>query len=240
MPGRRRSSGTFLASKQRHTSYEDHMQSLRIRSISAFTRIELLVTIACVVLVLALLLPFLAKSRARGSWINCLGDLKQVGLSARGWALDNGDHYPMRVSVTNGGTMELVASGLVFPHFRAMSNELSTPIILYCPEDKKRTHATNFDNNLNDAQISYFINVDAIAGNGSSLLCGDRNLTNKAHPGSRFVCLSTTSVIGWNKEMHREKGNVCFADGRVATITNVAGALAVRLLTGVTNRLAVP
>ncbi len=136
--------------------------------------------------------------------------------------------------------MELVASGLVFPHFRVLSNELSNPIILYCSEDKKRTHATNFDNDLNDAKISYFINVDAIEGNGSSLLCGDRNLTNKAPAGNSFVCLSSTSVIGWDKEIHREKGNLCFADTHVATFTNGAVASAVRIPAGVTNRLAVP
>ena len=85
----------------------------------------------------------------------------------------------MQVSVTNGGTMELVASGLVFPHFRVVSNQLSTPRILVCPIDKNRTSATNFENDLKDRNLSYFINVDSIAGNGSSLLCGDRNLRNK-------------------------------------------------------------
>jgi prepilin-type processing-associated H-X9-DG protein len=136
--------------------------------------------------------------------------------------------------------MELVASGLVFPHYRVMSNELSTPRILVCPEDKHKAYATNFDSDLNDAKISYFINVDAVEGSGSSLLCGDRNLTNKARAGSRFVCLSSTSVIGWTKEMHREKGNIAFADGSVAAFTNGAVGPAVRMPAGITNRLAVP
>src|ERR1035441_3651077 len=100
----------------------------------------------------------------------------------------------MQVSVTNGGTMELVASGLVFPHFRVVSNELSTPRILVCPIDKNKTSATNFESDLKDRNLSYFINVDAIAGNGSSLLCGDRNLRNKALAGSRFVRISSTSI----------------------------------------------
>jgi prepilin-type processing-associated H-X9-DG protein len=216
------------------------MHSLRSRSISAFTRIELLVTVACVLLVLALLLPFLARSNARGSRINCVNGLKQTGLGFRCWAIDNNDHYPMRQSITNGGTMELVASGLVFPHFRVMSNELSTPRILVCPEDKNRTAATNFASGLADTNLSYFINVDAVEGNGSSLLCGDRNLINRARAGSRFVCVSGTSVIGWTREMHRKKGNLCFADGSVYRFLNGATASAVRIPDGVTNRLAVP
>jgi prepilin-type processing-associated H-X9-DG protein len=219
---------------------KDHMQSPRTGSISAFTRVELLVPVACVVLVVAILLPFLARSKARASSIGCANCLKQTSLAFRTWALDNNGHYPMHVSVTNGGSMELIASGLVVPHFRVMSNELSTPRILYCREDKNRTYASRFDSGLADTNLSYFLNVDTFEGNGSSLLCGDRNLTNKAPNGSRFVCLSSTSVIGWTKEIHREKGNLCFADGSVGVFTNGAAAPAMRIPAGVTNRLAVP
>ncbi len=216
------------------------MQPARTKSISAFTRIELLVTIACVLVTVAIFLPTLARSRARSSKLGCTQSLKQIGLGFRTWAIDNDDHLPMQVSVTNGGTMELVSSGLVFPHFRVMSNELSTPRMLVCPNDKNRTSATNSDSNFKDTNLSYFINVDAVEGNGSSLLCGDRNLRNKAPTGRRFVCLSSTSVIGWTREIHREKGNLCFADGSVNGFLNGAVGLAVRMPAGVTNRLAVP
>jgi competence protein ComGC len=79
------------------------MQSLRTRSINAFTRIELLVTIACVLVTLAILLPTLARSKARSSRVGCTPGLKQIGLSSWSWALDNNGHFPMQVSVTNGG-----------------------------------------------------------------------------------------------------------------------------------------
>jgi prepilin-type processing-associated H-X9-DG protein len=93
---------------------------------------------------------------------------------------------------------------------------------------------------LADTNLSYFINVDAVQGNDSVVLCGDRNLKNKPPAGSRFVSLSSSSVIGWNSEMHREKGNLCFADGSVRGFLNGAVASAVRIPAGVTNRLAVP
>lgn len=216
------------------------MQSPRTRSISAFTLIELLVTIACVLVTVAILLPTLARSKARSSRLGCTNCLKQIGLGFRTWALDNNGHFPMRESITNGGSIELVSSGLVFPHFRVMSNELSTPRILFCPNDTHRTHATNFGSNFSDTNLSYFINVDAVEGNGSSVLCGDRNLTNKAPAGSRFVCLSGTSVIGWTWEIHGQKGNLCFADGSVGPFINGAVGQAVRMPAGVTNRLAIP
>jgi len=43
----------------------------------------------------------------------------------------------MQVSATNGGTMELVNSGVVWVHFAVMSNELNTPKYSL-PADKRR------------------------------------------------------------------------------------------------------
>ena len=68
----------------------------------------------------------------------------------------------MQVSVTGGGTMELVAGGAVYPHFQVLSNELSTPRVLLCPNDDKQAWATNFLD-LADTNLSYFLNVDAKA-----------------------------------------------------------------------------
>src|SRR5664279_5487539 len=110
----------------------------RSKSAKAFTVTELMVTIACVALLAAIFLPTFARSRVRSSGISCANNMKQIGLAFRTWAIDNNDLYPMHVSVTNAGTMELAASGVVFPHFQTMSNELSTPIILLCPNDKER------------------------------------------------------------------------------------------------------
>ncbi len=202
---------------------------------SAFTLRELLVVVACVTLA-AVLLPILAKSERRSSRVNCANNLKQVGLAFRVWALDNQDLLPMQVSVTNGGTMELVASGVVSPHFEVMSNELSTPRILFCPADEKRTNATIFVG-LRDTNVSYFVNMDAKSGDGSRLLCGDRTLTNRAGPGGGLVPLTAADTIGWTKEMHQGKGNLGFGDGGVSGFSNgiVRGAVG-----GGTNWVAVP
>jgi prepilin-type processing-associated H-X9-DG protein len=193
-----------------------------------------------VLVTVAIFLPTLARSKARSSRVGCTNCLKQIGLGFRTWALDNDGLFPMRESITNGGTMELVSSGSVSPHFQVMSNELSTPRILVCPNDTHRMYATSFHSNLKDTNLSYFINVDAVVENGSSPLCGDRNLTNKAPAGSRFVCLSGTPAIGWTREIHGKKGNLCFADGSVNGIINGAVGSAVHIPDGVTNRLAVP
>lgn len=213
----------------------------RQERLRGLTIIEVLVIVVCLVaLAGAILLPGLARSRARSSRINCANGMKQIGLSFRSWSLDNNGRFPMQVSVNSGGTMELVASGMVYPHFQVMSNELSTPKILLCPNDEKRTWATNFAAGMTDKHLSYFINVDAIEGDGSSLLSGDRNITNRAGPGSRLVSLTGSDTMGWTREMHAEKGFLGFGDGSVQAFRNGSTAAAVRVEPGKTNRLAVP
>lgn len=212
----------------------------RTKSAWAFTLTELLITIACVVLVVALLLPALARSRARPKRISCTNHMKQIGLAFRVWAIDHNDLMPMQVSVTNGGTMELAASGAVFPHFQFTSNVLSTPKILLCPSDKNRTWATRFTVDLTDKNLSYFLNIDSVDGEGSSLLCGDRNITNRASVGGRLVNLTKETAIAWTKELHTNQGNLCFGDGSVQGFSNRRVSEVLQIPAGVTNRLAVP
>ena len=198
-------------------------------------------SLAVLALLLALLLPSVSRQPI-SSRLSCVNNLKQVGLAFRTWAIDNDGHFPMQVSITNGGAMEFVGTGQVFPHFQVMSNELSTPLILFCPNDVQRTNATSFNSGFNDQNISYFLNVDAIPDNGSDLLCGDRNLTNQRWTGSRFVSVSNGTAIGWTKEVHSKRGNLCFGDGQVEldAVRNGRPRSIVRLPEGVTNRLAIP
>jgi competence protein ComGC len=206
----------------------------------AFTVRELLLIVASLMILAAIFLPALSRSRYTSSRLGCSNNLKQVGLAFQTWGIDNNDRFPMQESVTDGGSRELVASGQVFPHFQVMSNELSTPKILVCPNDQARTYATNFTIGLSDKNISYFVNLDSVLRKNSRLLCGDRNLTNNRAPGSRFIIVSNGISLGWTKELHSKKGNLCFSDGSVHGVTNGWLLATVKLPEGLTNRLAIP
>jgi hypothetical protein len=107
----------------------------------------------------AMLLPALAKAKGRAQSINCVNNLKQVGLAFRVWSLDNKDEFPFNVSTNAGGTMEFCAVGTdgfdanAVLHFRALSNELGTAKILVCPADSK-VAGSNF-RFLSAGNISY-------------------------------------------------------------------------------------
>lgn len=188
-------------------------------TVAGFTRTELLIVIGMIVILLLLLLPALREPEVRTSRLGCRNNALQVTLAFRLWAGDNDDKYPMQVSTNEGGTMELVTSGTVFPHFATMSNELSTPKILFCPHDMQRTPVAHFTN-LTDANISYFVVPEAYKTLPEMWLCGDRNLaTNSTALKPGLFTLTTNRRMQWTTEMHKNKGNLGFADGSVRQFT---------------------
>ena len=152
--------------------------SLSSKQNRGFTLLELLVIVVIFIIMAVLVYPGGATDKARALRVTCLSNLKQIGLAYRVWEGDQRVVFPMEVSETNGGTMEFTSGPNAFHHFQIMSNELSTPKILFCPAetDRNRFVATNW--NINNSNISFFVGVDAAETNAQMILSGDHNITN--------------------------------------------------------------
>jgi prepilin-type processing-associated H-X9-DG protein len=216
----------------------------------AFTLIDLLLIIAAIIAIAAIALPNMARPHTRSPSISCVNNLKQVGLAFRIWAGDNNDKFPTQVSTTNGGAMETVLTGNVAAVFQVMSNELSTPKILFCPTDKLRQQAAVFASaQPSNTNISYFVNLDAVDTNPSMFLSGDDNLLIGGQPHDRLsgspaasgvLPLTTNSLIAWSEARHEKQGNVALADGSVQQLSTSNLRRAWETSGVETNRLAMP
>ena len=199
-----------------------------------------MISIAVVGIVVVVLLPgLMPRRRHHDPIIRCVNNLKQVGLSFRLWAGDNGEKYPMRVPVAKGGTLELVNEGKAAPHFVVLSNELGTPKLLACQVDANREAATNFAS-LQDANVSYFINLSATEENPQMWLAGDRNMVIGKATVQGLVDVKPDTQADWSEAMHNRRGAMAFADGSVQQLTSRKLLDSLRAQTNITSRLVFP
>jgi hypothetical protein len=111
--------------------------------------------------------------------------------------------------------------------FSLLTNELSSPRLLYCPDDKKR-HAAGSFTNFTLRNISYFANLTLTEDRPQGFLAGDRNIETNSVPVSGKLVLSTSTPVGWSKEMHHEQGNIAMGDGSVQQMSSSRLKQAVR------------
>lgn len=208
---------------------------------AAMTLFEVGIVVAVVMILVVLLLPALPTAKRKSSKLGCVNNLKQIGLVYRIWAGDNGDFYPMRVSVTNGGSMEMVITGNVVQTFLVMSNELGTPKILFCPNDASRSPAASFGGLLN-SNISYFVGVDVTNEMSPRLIIsGDSNFEIGGvvvKPG-RWE-LGVDDPVVWSAARHVRSGNIGLADGSVQSTTSSSLRNYFQQTGLATTRLAIP
>jgi prepilin-type processing-associated H-X9-DG protein len=207
----------------------------------ALTLVEVLIVIAILMVLAFFLLLSLTRGYNRFLRIECVSNLRQIGLDYRIWAGDNGGEYPMEILATNGTESGLADGRKAWVYYFVMSNALATPKLLHCPADKNRSAATNFSAEFNNRNVSYFVGLNADTNSPQAFLSGDDNFEiSGVSIKSGLLEISSNTPIAWTTARHNRWGNIGLADGSVQQ-TTTSGLTNLFQQTGVaTNHLAIP
>ena len=186
----------------------------------AFTLIEVLVVLAIAGVLFVLLLPTGGTgTRQPAQQLQCMSNLKQIGIGFMLYSGDNSNQPPWQVSTPAGHTAA--------DCFLKLTSSYLPPKNFVCPSDSARQAATTNHSGFSNTNLSYFASLQSsftpTSNSITLVLAGDRHLALNNQPvKTGLLNVTNATELSWTKELHFTKkstkpvGILLFVDGHVA------------------------
>jgi len=195
-----------------------------------FTLIELLVVVAIIALLVAILLPSLARARSAARAVSCQSTMRQIGFGLQGYAQNNRDVMPA-LHGTNYAAPVVLADPTKEEWYVILGPYSLTPKEMVCSSDNE---LSKLQTTVNGNMVSYIFN-DLFAFNktlsrvemaSNKILVSERGDAAVASAPTFFLDLSYPAwqaVSNWEPMIkdgrHTEKSNFLFVDNHVEAMT---------------------